>query len=377
MIPATKQPHSTLRQTLWALSIVLSAAGLGLLIEPVLGYKVVALIMLLAVSAAAMLFRMIPVLIAATVSALTWDFLFIPPKFTLSINNAEDALFLLMYFIIALINVVMTTRLRSLEKKTVQQHEQENAIKLYNTLFNSLSHDLQTPIATIIGATDTIRESHLKSEQQAELIEEVSQAALRLNKQVDNLLSLSRIESGMVKIKADWCDINEICHSVIHELNHKLNGQQIDLTIQERLPLFRLDSVLIEQVLYNLLNNAILHTPSGTSIWIKVYCESSTLVGHLNEDTEAKNDSHQARLSISVSDNGPGLPKVEIPFVFDKFYRLNSVNSQGNGLGLSIAKGFIEAHGGSIKLKENEGGGACFTIELLADVNYLNRLKHE
>ena len=376
MIPASNIRNSTVRQLSWALSMVSVVAGLGLLIEPVLGYKVVALIMLLTVSAAAMLFSMIPVLITAAVSALVWDFLFIPPKFTLSVNSAEDVLFLVMYFIIAMINAVMTTRLRGLEKKALQQREHESAIKLYNTLFNSLSHDLQTPIATIIGATDTIRESKLKPEQQSELITEVSNAALRLHQQVDNLLSLSRIESGLIKIKANWSDIGEICHSVIHHLQPQLQGQKIELSIQDHLPLFRLDAVLIEQVLYNLINNAIVHTPSETLIWVKIE-HHSTLEGHFNENIEAQKDHHQSMLTIIVSDNGPGFQKEEIPFVFDKFYRINPAKSLGNGLGLSIAKGFIEAHGGSILLKERPGGGANFTIDLPVDVNYINRLKHE
>lgn len=122
-------------------------------------YKVVALILLMTVSVVAMLFEILPVLLAAVLSAVIWNFFFIPPLFTFNIGNTEDALMFLLYFVIALVNAVLTFKIRDAEKKARDKEEKEKELKLYNTLLNSLSHELRTPIAAIIGSVDILKES--------------------------------------------------------------------------------------------------------------------------------------------------------------------------------------------------------------------------
>lgn len=317
-----------------------------------IGYRVVALILLLAVSVLAMLFEIAPVLITALISALVWNFFFIPPVFTLHIGDTEDLLMLLMYFVVALINVVLTTKIRQYEKESRNKEERETTIRLYNTLLNSLSHELRTPISTVIGAADTLREneSQLTKVQQRELITEVGIAGARLNRQVENLLNMSRLESGTLRIKRDWCDVNELIFTEI--ANDKTLAQQhtIEFAPQEKLPMFHLDRGLLEVVIHNVIHNAIQHTPAGSVITITASQEKNGCV-------------------VSIRDNGPGFPEDEIENVFEKFYRVPHSVTGGTGLGLSIAKGYVEAHGGKIVLTNVPEGGAEFTIHIPAEIS--------
>ena len=186
----------------------------------ILGYKIVALILLMTVSVVAMLFEILPVLLAAVLSAVIWNFFFIPPLYTFEIGNTEDVLMFLLYFLIALVNAVLTFKIREAEKKARDKEEKEKELQLYNTLLNSLSHELRTPISAILGSVDMLKEGiqKLSAESQAELLNEIEIAANRLNRQVENILNMSRLESGMLKPKTDWTDMNELVNTAIHKL---------------------------------------------------------------------------------------------------------------------------------------------------------------
>ena len=307
-----------------------------------------------------MFFEIVPVLITAFSSALIWDFFFIPPFFTFHVESTEDSLMLLMYFIIALVNAVLTYKIRQIEKEVREKENKANIIKLYNTLLNSLSHELRTPISTIIGVTDNLinNSNKLSEENKKELLSDISLASIRLNRQVGNLLNMSRLESGVIQLKKDWCDINELIYSSTNKLQFNTDKHIIDIQIDEKFPLFKLDYGIMEQVIYNLVHNAIVHTPKGTTISIRAY--------HLEEN-----------FLLKIYDNGPGFPEKEIEKVFDKFYRLNETKTGGTGLGLSIVKGFIEAHQGKINLENMTNGGALFNIEIPSEVSYIKNLKNE
>ncbi len=180
-------------QLLISIGGVCIVSALCYLLSAYLDYKVVAFILLLTVSIAAVLFDIIPVFVAAILSALIWDYFFIPPHFTFQVGSTEDSILLLMYFVIALVNAVLTYKIRQIEKVARTKEEKANTVKLYDTLLNSLSHELRTPIATIIGATDNLQSnnSNLTPENKEELITEISKASFRLNQQVENLLSMS------------------------------------------------------------------------------------------------------------------------------------------------------------------------------------------
>lgn len=324
------------------------------------GYQVAALILLVSVSLIAMFFDILPVLLAALVSALVWNFFFIPPKFTFHIDNAEDVLLFFMYFIIALLNAALTFKIRAIEKVANKKEEKEVTIKLYNTLLNSLSHELRTPISTIIAATDNLQadSGRLSAPEKADLLAEISKASLRLNTQVANLLNMSRLEAGNVQPKLNWCDVNELIYAVLNRLKENLGDRQVNIIVEEPMPLCKLDEGLMEQVLYNLIINAHLYTPVESSIQIHSKFSSEGLV-------------------LVVQDNGNGLDPSEINLVFDKFYRSKNTLVNGTGLGLSIVKGFTEVHKGKIVLDNIPGGGARFTITIPAETNYINKLKNE
>lgn len=324
-----------------------------------LGYKTVALLLLMTVSVSAMLFDILPVLLSAALSAFIWNFFFIPPTFTFHITDTEDLLMLLLYFVIASVNAVLTFKIRQEEKKSREKEEKETSIRLYNTLLNSLSHELRTPISTIIGSVDTLQEhkDKLSDKNQTELLHQIETAGLRLNRHVENLLNMSRLETGMLKPATDWCDVNELVHEVIQKAS-AADTHTIYFYADEQLPLFKLDRGFIEQVLQNLIHNAIRYTPDHTHITISARQQTSALV-------------------CIIQDTGNGISEAELPFVFDKFYRLQNSRAGGSGLGLSIVKGFIEAHNGSVTLENDSSGGLICTIYIPAETSFVNHLKNE
>lgn len=320
----------------------------------------VAFLLLVTLSLLALFFDILPMLIAALLSALIWNYFFIPPRFTFHVHTAEDFFLLIMYFIIAMVHAVLTYRIRQVQKDARKKEEKANTLKLYNTLLNSLSHELRTPIATVIGASDNLimNAGRLTEENKANLLSEISVASLRLNQQVENLLNMSRLESGFIQPKKDWCDVNELIYASIKQIEDHSDEHVIDVEVKENLPLFKLDVGLMEQVLYNLINNAVIYTPANSRIIIKEDCVEDTCI-------------------IIVEDNGKGFPANEREKVFEKFYRLKYSKTGGTGLGLSIAKGFVEAHNGTIALENSSSGGARFTINIPTETSYLNDLKNE
>lgn len=346
------------RHYIISIATVLIVSALCFSVRDEMNYRVVALVLLLTVSVIAMLNDIIPVLISAVMSAFIWNYCFIPPIFTLDISNAEDLLLFLSYFFVALLNAVLTFKIRQAEKRAWDKEEKENAIKLYNTLLNSLSHELRTPIATIWGAVDTLKDNdnRLTRIQHLDLLDEIDIATTRLNRQVENILNMSRLESGMLKPKLDWCDINELINHAIQKVN--TNHHQLIFEEDDSLPFFKIDIGFTEQILLNLFHNAVHYTPQGSTIRIKAEHESETC-------------------KLTVSDNGNGIPDQELPFIFDKFYRLPHSKAGGSGLGLSIVKGFTEAQNGNVSVNNNIGGGAVFTIVIPAETTYVNSLKNE
>ncbi|MBL7777099.1 MAG: PAS domain-containing sensor histidine kinase [Chitinophagales bacterium] len=348
------------KQYLLSMSCTITVAAVCYSLTPVIGYKVVALLLLVTVSLLAMFLDILPVLLAAALSALLWDFFFIPPHFTLTIGDTEDRIMLLLYFLIAALNGVLTYKIRQIEKDARDKEEKANAVKFYNTLLNSLSHELRTPITTIVGATDNLQSNsaNLSDDNKRTLINEIAIAGMRLNQQVENLLNMSRIEAGFIQPKLDWCDVSELIYAAIHRAEKNLKNHTVNVYVQDGLPLFELDFVWMEQVLFNLINNAAIYTPEKTVISIKAEC--------VNE-----------KLLLTVTDNGKGFPEDEIGKVFDKFYRLQNSKAGGTGLGLSIVKGFVEAHHGTVRVENAQLGGARFVIEIPAKTSYLNNLKNE
>ncbi|WP_211296738.1 sensor histidine kinase [Polaribacter butkevichii] len=352
--------YSRKKQYLISVLLITITAVLCFISINIIGYRAVALILLLVVSVNAILFDIYPVLLSSILSALIWNFFFIPPTFNLHIGTAEDALMFLMYFVIASINAVLTYKIREVERKERDEAEKEKSIKLYNTLLNSLSHELRTPIATIIGAIDTIKDpqTNISENNKNELYTEIEIASFRLNQQVENLLSMSRLEAGFIKPKIDWCDLNELVFAAIKDNADDASQHNIKFLANEQLPLFKIDNGLIQQILYNLIHNAIQHTPKNTTISIEL-------------------DYNETHCIISIFDNGKGFPDNEIDNVFNKFYRLTRTSTGGTGLGLSIVKGFTEAMNGKVYLENLLQGGAKFRIEIPCEFSLNIHIENE
>lgn len=347
-------------QYLIAILIIVLIAVPSFFLVKYIGYKVVALLLLLGVSLLAMLFDIMPVVAAAFLSALLWNFFFIPPLYKFSIGTTEDVLLFLMYFVIAILNAVLTSKIRKAEQKAREREERQNTIKLYNTLLNSLSHELRTPISTIIGAIDTLKNPgmQLSENNRQELLMEIDIASMRLNRQVENLLSMSRLESGFVKPKPDWCDIAEIINRVIQNNLHEAAHRKFYFKPSDSLPLFKMDEGFIELVLQNIIHNTIQYTPDGSEVWVETR--------YANKEC-----------TIIITDNGKGFPENELSNVFEKFHRLPNSSAGGTGLGLSIVKGFTEAHGGRVYLENTKPHGARFIVTIPAEESYIKDLHDE
>jgi len=235
-------------------------------------------------------------------------------------------------------------RLRDAEQQAKLVAESE---RLSKTLLNSISHEIRTPIAAITSAASSLRDA-LQSgagDLAGSMVGEIQEAARRLNRLVGNLLSMTRLEAGHVKVKSDWCDVADLVQVTVKDLQKDLAQHRVTVGIAPGLPLVRMDFVLMQQALANLLLNAAVHTPAGTSIQISAAAQADALV-------------------LTVADNGPGLPPDALPLIFDKFYRAPTAPAGGTGLGLAIVKGFVEAQGGRVKAENHPAGGAAFTIRV-------------
>lgn len=334
------------KQYFISLSVIGAVSAVCFLFSNFLGYHFVALILLVTVSLFAIAFDIIPVLLSACLSAFIWNFFFIPPRFTIHIDTSEDTILFIMYFIIAMVSGILTFKIRQLEKVSRLKEEKANSVKLYNTILDSLSHELRTPITAIIIAADNLQTNNrLTKENRDQLITEISNASLRLNQQVENLLNISRLESGHIQPKYDWVDIGELVHQIVKTVEEKFSGRRINVNINPNLPICSLDKGMVEQIIHNLLSNAAIHTPQDCRIEIFASC-------------------HGDLLEIIVQDSGAGLIGVNPDSIFKKFSRSNTNKTNGSGLGLSIVQGFTEALNGKVALDRSEYGGAKFVVAL-------------
>jgi two-component system sensor histidine kinase KdpD len=490
----------------FVLAIIITG-GTSLLFAPLANtqnYHVVSFILLFVVSILATFMGTGPVLLASSLGAIFWNFFFIPPQFTFNIEKTEDILIFGLFFIIALVNGVLTTRVRNQEKLVRDREKRTNALfqlakelskasgieevlkvaikeiknnfqvdsffilqdgeniltnsgrlqkekkltpaeynvaewvfrntrkagaftenrmgidfsifllpgtkvnpgvvavklekeftgeqksywdtflvlisnalereflgemaqrvrfldesdRLYKTLFNSISHELRIPVATIMGASDSMLNSSGSDGMHKALCNEIFTASLRLNRLIENLLNISRLESGHISARLDWYDINDLVNKVADDLKDELKPFTLNVTVQEEMPLVKIDFGLMEQVLYNLLVNSTQYAPPASEIALSVDYSDGIMV-------------------IEVTDHGPGFPESEIKKVFKKFFRVDENKAGGLGLGLSIAKGFVEAHGGTISVENREPGGARFTIQIPTEIPDMKDLQEQ
>ena len=472
------------REYLWAAVVVAVVASACWVALPLTGYMVSALVFLLAVVLGGLRWSRGVVLAMAAASALLWNFLFIPPQFTLHIAKPEDAIMFGMFFMVALSMGHLTSRLRareiSLEKRqreaeallrvvqsvalspglndgfesavsamkvvigadiAVILRNEENALvrdlhaasrftpsdedwkavrwchekgravgrfmgafgdlptswlpmitgntrigvvgflwqddahvdfttkrmmealslhlalvfekeqlleakrhaeivteseRLHRTLFDSVSHELKTPIAVIRAALDGIDHSNV-------FAREIATATVRLQRIVENFLEMTRIESRHLTPQREWCDLHDVLASACASVEDDLSGRSLEVRIPEELPLLEMDARMFAQALCNVLHNACLYSPEGSSV-----------------ELSAKLD--EGVLEVNIRDHGPGIRDGLEVRIFEKFYRAPGSPAGGTGLGLAITHGFVQAQGGAVSASNHPEGGAQFTI---------------
>lgn len=242
----------------------------------------------------------------------------------------------------------------NLVRAATQSEMLRNTEKLQSALLNSISHELRTPLASIVGVLTSLGESEksslpslkLDANTRIELLDSATDQARQLNRLVENLLNMTRLEAGSVHLNIEPCDLQDLIGSVLRQFTSRLKDHPLQLEIPNDLPIVMCDAMLIAQVMINLLDNACKYSPSGSSIIMGVQAQETTV-------------------EIFVRDSGFGLPEEELEKVFFKFYRSPyHKGTSGTGLGLSICKGIVEAHGGWIKASKNSDRGLTFRFGL-------------
>jgi two-component system, OmpR family, sensor histidine kinase KdpD len=231
--------------------------------------------------------------------------------------------------------------------------------RLKSSLISTVSHDLRTPLAAITAAADELMAEDVQWSAAAilDFAQIIKGEATQLYHLVSNMLDLTRIEAGVLRPQRGWYNVAEIVYHVLQRLAPHLEDHPIELHVPDDLPLIPVDYVQLEQVLWNVLQNALKYAPPSSPLTITVHQKFSSLM-------------------LSIGDRGPGIPARERARVFEKFYRLPQTQQAGlpgAGLGLAICKGFVEAHGGNIAICDHNGGGTLVTIDLPLHVDATNK----
>jgi two-component system sensor histidine kinase KdpD len=241
----------------------------------------------------------------------------------------------------------------ALAEQAERARVQSETERLRSGLLSSVSHDLRTPLAVITGAASTLLEDddRLGPTARREMLRSIADEAGRLNRLVSNLLAMTRLEAGALEVKRSWHSLEEVVGAALHRLDPLLGGRAVRVNLPPELPLVAVDDVLLEQVVFNLLENAVKHAPGSTPIEIEARARDQ-------------------EVELSVCDRGPGLAPGSEEQVFEKFYRGEiSRRAGGAGLGLAICRGIVEAHGGRLRAANRPDGGARFTFTLPLDAN--------
>ena len=222
--------------------------------------------------------------------------------------------------------------------------------RLRTALLTSISHDLKTPLAAILGAAGTVKDfgKGLSDDAKDDLMATIIAESERLNRFIINLLDMTRIESGAMQPNSALHYIGDVVGSALSRASKITGGRRVEVAIPDDLPMVKIDPVLFEQVLFNLIDNAAKYSPDGSTMTVSA----------------ASDESH---VRVRVLDNGPGIPEGDFERIFDSFYRVRKIDqvNAGTGLGLSICRGFVEAMGGSIRAENRpDHQGAAFTISL-------------
>ncbi|MGZ3625704.1 MAG: sensor histidine kinase, partial [Ktedonobacteraceae bacterium] len=237
-----------------------------------------------------------------------------------------------------------------LHRESLQVEVLRRTDALRAALLSSVSHDLRTPLASIKAAASSLLQEDVQwdEETRRSFTLAIEREADRLNRLVGNLLDMSRIEGGALKPEKEWYPIDELIHDVLDRMRPLLQDREVRVFLPADLPPVELDYLQMDQVLTNLIENAIRYTPPRSPVEISVRVADE-------------------QMTISIADYGPGIPPNDKERIFDKFYRVLDMQrkgKEGSGLGLAVCRGLVEAHGGRIWAENRNGGGAIFRFTL-------------
>ena len=233
-----------------------------------------------------------------------------------------------------------------LDERARQSDVRARTEEMRSGLLSSVSHDLRTPLGSITGSATTLRDNPaLDPRTREEMLTTICEESDRLTRLVDNLLDMTRLDSGTVAVKREWVPVDEVIGSALTRTEALLDGRRVDLKVATELPLVNVDPVLMEQLLVNLLENAVKHTPAGSPIEV-----GASLAG--------------GALTVDIADAGPGIPAGDEEKIFERFHRGAGTRAPGAGLGLAIVRAIARAHGGTVRAANRLGGGAAFRVTL-------------
>ena len=321
---------------------------IGQLMTPRFDIVNIAMVYLLAVVVIALCFSRSAAILSAVLCVLVFDFTFVPPQGTFTVNDAQYLLTFAIMLIVALIISVLMENRRRQERQRAELELLADTERVRSALLASISHDLRTPLAVMTGASSTLAESgeKMSSGERTALAQSVYRQARDMAEQVSKILQMTRLEAGGIEVDFDWASIAEIIGSAMARLSERLADHRVVVDIPHDLPLLRIDSALIEQALVNLLENAARHTPPGTLVQIRAQCMDTT-----------------SELVVTVEDFGPGVDARDLDRLFAKFERGRS-DTGGVGLGLAICRAIMQLHKGKVWADNLPDGGIAFRFSL-------------
>ena len=324
-------------------------AGFSGLVSRYLQLSELVMINLLPVIGISTQFGFGPSLFVAVLSTLCFDFFFIPPVFSLAPSDLKSLVTLLVMTIVALLISGLTERARRQQRVAQARDVQIETERTRSLLLSAVSHDLRSPLATIFGAGTELLEdgAELTSAERDGLIQAIVEEAAHLDQLVTNLLHVTRLDGGPIDIHKQPEPLDEVVEAALSRVRGRLGDRPVRSRVPEEIPMVPIDAVLIQQVLVNLLENAVRYTSEGTPLEIEASCT-------------------EERVTLEIRDRGPGIREEEAELIFERFYRGHSQSPRdgGVGLGLTICRAIVRAHGGTIALVNREQGGAIARLIL-------------
>jgi two-component system sensor histidine kinase KdpD len=286
-----------------------------------------------------------PAVQASFLSVLGFDFFFVPPVFSFEISDLQYLFTLAVMLVVALVICNLAANLRAQSKLAIRIEEES----MRNALLSAISHDFRTPLAAIVGASGSLLEDaeRLTAEERREFLQTVYDEAQRMTRLANNILDMARLEVGALTLNREWYPPEELVGIALTRLRKRLEARDLRVDVARDLPFLHVDAVMIDAVLENLLENALKYTPQGTPI------EIGARTG-------------RGEIEFWVADSGPGLPAGSELQVFEKFHQEAVAGKPGSGagLGLSICRAIVHAHGGGIVAQNRRDGGAIFRFSI-------------